>query len=135
MAGSENSSLDEFLELYNPTSCVITLSGWTIKKRTSTGNESTLVAMSRLEGKSIPAESYFLLANEGGYVGTVQPDVWWPKSYTLAYANNAIVIYNADGAKIDEAIWTEIPKGQSWARTSWSSNQFSIQNPNPQNSR
>ncbi len=135
MAGSESSSLDEFLELYNPTSCVINLSGWTVKKRTSTGNESMLVAMSRLEGKSIPAESYFLLANEGGYTSAVQPDVWWPKSYTLAYANNAIVIYNADGAKIDEVSWTEIPKGQSWARISWNSNQFSIQNPNPQNSR
>ncbi len=131
MAGAESGSLYEFVELYNPTDCTIDLTGWTIKKRSSTGSESTLVAASRLEGKSVPPKSYFLLANEGGYTGSVPPDVQWPKSYTLAYTNNAVAIYGASGEIADQTTWSEIPKGQSWTRASWESNQFSIQNPSP----
>ena len=135
MAGAESSSLYEFVELYNPTSCLIDLSEWTIKKRVSTGKETSLISAERRSGKSIPAGSYFLLANEGGYTGTVQPDIWWPKSYTLAYTNNAILVYNASGEKVEEASWTEIPKGQSWTRVSWNSAQFSSQSPSPQSSQ
>ena len=78
---------------------------------------------------------YFLLVNEGGYDGSIVPDVFWPKSYTLAYKNNAIIIYNANSELIEEVSWTEIPKGQSIERESFSGNQFKIQPaPNPQNS-
>jgi len=80
---------------------------------------------------------YFLLVNEGGYGSTSSPqaDIFWPKSYTLAYSNNAIIIYNANSELIEEVSWTEIPKGQSIERESFSGNQFKIQPaPNPQNS-
>lgn len=135
MVGMEGNVDYEFIELFNPTSQSIDLTGWSIKKKSSTGSESTLVSSSRLEGKIIPANKYYLFANEGGYSGSVSPDVFWPKSYTLAYSNNSVIIYNANNELIEEVAWTEIQKGHSIERVSWDSNEFKIQlTPNPQNS-
>ena len=132
MVGSELGSDDEFIELWNQGTQVVVLTGWSIKKKTSSGAESTLVSASRLEGKSIPAGKKLLLANEGGYKGSTPTDIGWPKSYTLAYTNNSVVLYDANGNKIDEADWTEIPKNQSYERQG---NSFVVQpSPNPQNS-
>jgi len=136
MVGVEGNSGYEFIELYNPTANTIDLTGWTIKKRSSTGSESSLLVTSRLQGKSMASHGYFLAVNEGGYSGVVQPDASWAKSNTLAYSDNSIVVYNDAGEKIDEIVWTSIPKGESFERASWEGNQFNIQPvPNPQNSQ
>ncbi len=135
MAGIDGNANYEFIELYNPNGAAIDLTGYSIKKRSSTGSESTLVSASRFEGKIIPANKHFLLANEGGYGGQISPDIFWPKSYILAYSNNALIIYNADNKLIEEVGWTEIPKDKSIERVSWDSNEFKIQSTsNPQNS-
>lgn len=135
MVGIEGNSSYEFIELFNPTINPIDLTGWSIKKKSSTGSESTLVSSSRFEGKTIPPNKYFLLANEGGYDGQIPADVFWPKSYTLAYTSNAIIIYNFKNEFVEEVNWTEIFKGQSIERESFAGNQFKTQlNPNPQNS-
>ncbi|MFH1161960.1 MAG: lamin tail domain-containing protein [Candidatus Jorgensenbacteria bacterium] len=136
MAGMDGAIDYEFVELYNADDHAVDLTGWTVKKRTSTGSESTLVAASRLEGKTIPLGGYLLLAREGGYAGTVRADVLWPKSssYALAYTKNAVMFYDAGGAKVDEAAWSEIPEGSSYARVPVSASLFSIQAvPTPQN--
>jgi len=126
----------EFIELYNPNDVAIDLTGYSIKKRSSTGGESTLVSASRFESKKIMPQKHFLLANEGGYNGAVKPDIFWPKSYILAYKNNAVILYNVDGKAIEDIGWDEITKGQSLERTSWNSGEFKIQtSPNPQNSQ
>ena len=114
LAGTEQSSDYEFVELYNPTGGEIDLTGWAVKKRSSTGNESTLVATSKLAGKKIGVGKHFLLAHDTSY--TAGADVFWAKSYDLAYSNNAVVLYDASGAKIDESAWVSLEKGQSWAR-------------------
>lgn len=135
MAGAEGNSSYEFIELFNPTANPIDLTGWSIKKKSSSGSESTLVTTNRLKGKIIHSNKYFLLANEGGYDGQVAVDVFWPKSYTLAYTNNSIVIYNFNNELVEEVSWTEIPKDQSIERESFDDNKFKTQsNPNPQNS-
>lgn len=134
MAGMDGASDYEFVELYNADDHAVDLTGWTLKKRSSTGSESTLVSASRFEGKTISAGRRFLLANDGGYTGAVAADVRWPKSYTFAYANNAVVAYNAAGEKIDEVSWTEIPKGSGYARAD-GDGAFSVSaTPTPQNS-
>jgi len=114
MVGSETSADDEFIELYNLTGQMIDLTGWSIKKRSSTGSEASLVSASRLKGKSLPHGQHFLIGHEGGYMGVV--NATWAKSYSLAYSNNAIILYDGGGSKIDEASWSSLEKGQSWAR-------------------
>ncbi len=134
MVGMEGNADYEFAEIYNPNTFDISLTGWSVKKKSSSGSESALVATSRLEGKIIKAGKYLLFAREESYTGIVAPDVRWASSYSLAYTNNSVAIFNALGQKVDEASWTEIPKGQSWERESWSVSQFHLQIiPNPQN--
>lgn len=135
MVGMEDNADYEFIELYNPTSATIDLTGWSIKRKSSSGAEYSLLVSSRLEGKVVSANKYFLAVNEGGYNGLITPDVAWATSNKLAYENNAVVLYNASGEKIEEVSWIEIPKGQSYERLSWENNEFVIQaSPNPQNS-
>ena len=115
MAGKEDAAAYEFVELWNPGTEAVPLTGWTVRKRTASGTEYALVAASRLEGRSIPAGKHFLLANEGGYAGSVAPDAVWATSNTLAYTSNTVVLYDAAGQVAAEVSWTEIPKGQSYA--------------------
>ncbi|MDI6733906.1 MAG: lamin tail domain-containing protein [Patescibacteria group bacterium] len=136
MAGLDVNANYEFIELYNAGDAPADLTGWNIKKKSSTGSESSFVVASRLQGKIIPAGKYFLLANETGYNGSVVADVFWPSSYTLAYTSNTILLYDTSGGKTEEIFWQEIPKNQSFSRVSWDSNQFVINPlPNPQNSQ
>lgn len=132
--GTENGANDEFLEIYNPTDYDINLSGFAIKKKSSTGNETTLVSKERLKDKIIKSKKYFLIANEGGYKWSEAADLFWPKSYTLANSKNGIVIYNPENEKIDEVYWEIIEKGTSFIRNSWNENQFHSSIPTPQNS-
>ncbi len=142
LVGVDGNADYEFIELYNPNSFAIDLTGWSIKKRNSTGNISTLVSNNtgagntagNFKNKTIMPGKYLLLAQKDGYGGNVQADIVY--SGTLAYSNNAIIIYNADSELIEEVSWTEIPKGQSIERESFSGNQFKIQPAfNPQNSQ
>lgn len=130
--GTERGGSDEFIELYNPNDVPFDLSGWYVKKRSSTGNESALVSAARLDGKSVPPGSHFLIVNEGGYGGLKTPDAAWPKSYTLAYSKNAVILYNESGGRADEAAWENIPKGASLGRSSQDPER-SLQAPNPEN--
>ena len=134
-AGIVGNSNDSYIELYNPGSAPVNLTGWSVKKKSSTGSESTLVSASRLSGKIIPAGRYFLLANQTGYAGTTSPDVVWPSSYQLAYKNNAVTIYNKSGQALDTAAWSDIPEGKSLVRVSSGSSQFVVLDaPVPKNS-
>jgi hypothetical protein len=135
VAGADGNSNYEFIELYNAGSAAVDLTGWSVKKKSSTGSESSLVAASRLSGKIIQPGKHFLLGNETGYQGSTALDVPWPSSYTLAYTNNSVVLYN-NGVKVEEIFWAEIPKGQSFVRSGWESVHFILSvSPTPQNSR
>ncbi|MFA6407098.1 MAG: lamin tail domain-containing protein [Candidatus Paceibacterota bacterium] len=135
MPGKEKDADFEFIELYNDSDTPTRLDGWSLKKRSSTGKESSFIAKTRLQGKTISGHGYLLLASESGYVGTPSADIPWPSSYTLAGTNNAVVLYNATGVKVDDAVWSEIPAGSSFVRDSWDSTQFHLSTtPTPQNS-
>jgi hypothetical protein len=106
---------DEFIELYNNSSSDIDLSGWYLKKRTSTGAEYSLVATSRLEGKTISANSYFLLGNENGYAGSVSLDATWASSNTIA-SNNQIVLFSLSDS-VDTVSIGSLENGKSYQKT------------------
>lgn len=136
MIGVDNNSSYTFVEFYNPASGPVDLTGWVVKKKTSTGTESSLVVSDRLKDTIVQPGKYFLTANDTGYTGSVLPDVKWPHSYSLAYTNNAVAIYNNLGEKVEEVGWTSILKNQSYERDSWTGNGFHLQTaPNPQNSQ
>jgi len=113
VAGTEASAEDEFIEIYNDGDSPVTLTGFYIKKRSSTGVQTALVSAARLKDKVIPARSYFLIVHEGAYQGGTSFDASWPASYSLAYTNNAVVLYDPSGAALSEVSWTELAKGES----------------------
>jgi hypothetical protein len=133
MAGSSANVNDEFVELYNPTAAAVNLTGWTMRKRSSTGSESAFISAARFENISIPAQGYLLLAHTDAYNGSVQPDVLWPGSYSLAYTNNALVLVAPDGAVVDDVPWAEIDPDESYARTTPGGNAFDLGAPTPHN--
>ncbi|MDE2001851.1 MAG: lamin tail domain-containing protein [Patescibacteria group bacterium] len=135
MAGMSTNKGYQFVELYNPGTAAVDLTGWSMKKKSSTGTESSLVSATRLQDKKIPPGGYFLIAKDGGYTSAVAPDVVWPASYSLAYTNNAVTIYDPNGTAIDAVSWTEIPADQSYSRVSWSGSAFTLSAPTPQNSK
>jgi hypothetical protein len=135
MVGSDISGSYEFIELYNAGAESVNLSNWSIRKISSTGTDSSLVSKTRLVDVVLPANKFLLLANEKGYVGQSVPDVLWPGSYSLAYKENGINLYDPEGREVDELYWPEIPKNQSYNRASWDSATFKLGSPTPQNSK
>lgn len=89
-----------FIELYNPSDSAVDLTGWSVKRKTSSGKEYSLLAASRLEGKLILSKSFILLTNEEGYSGNVVPDVMWAKSNTIA-KDNTIILYDNNQSVVD----------------------------------
>jgi hypothetical protein len=135
MVGNDASGSYEFIELYNAGVESVNLSNWFIRKISSTGADSSLVSKTRLVDIILPAKKFLLLVNEKGYVGLPTPDVLWPGSYSLAYKENGITIYDPEGKEMDELYWPEIPKNQSYNRASWDSATFKLGSPTPQNSK
>lgn len=91
-----NTANDEFVELFNPTDCPITIDGWKLTKKTSGGTEANL--SSHLTG-TIPAHGFFLITPRVGYDGPVAPDAQYSQaSNFIAAANNTVILY-ADQAK------------------------------------
>ncbi|MCX6752418.1 MAG: lamin tail domain-containing protein [Candidatus Nomurabacteria bacterium] len=117
---------ESFIELYN-SGASQDLTGWFIKRKTASGLEYPLISASRLKDKSIPADSYFLLTNEEGYIGNITSNVTWAKSYSFAN-DNTIILYNASEDSISKIGWGDVsdcsdpcpsnpPEGQSIQKT------------------
>jgi len=91
----------DFVELYNPTNSTVDLNGWKLRKRTSTGSESSLVVIET--GKSIPAYGFFLWSNNAnGYDSTIGADV--SNGNTLA-GDNSVALLKPDNTIIDQFAW------------------------------
>lgn len=101
ISGSSGFSTDEFVELYNPTDAVVTITGWQLIKRTATGTVFPLVE--QFETASVPAHGYFLIAHPTGYTGGVLPDARYSTTNSLS-SDNSVELVNALGV-VDVVGW------------------------------
>jgi signal peptidase I len=91
----------DFVELYNPMSSSVGLSGWKLRKRTSNGTESSLVVIGN--GKSIPSHGFFLWANDqGGYSTSVGAD---ESNSNNISENNSVALLTPTDVLVDQVAW------------------------------
>ena len=92
---------NDFVQLYNPTASAIDISGWKLRKKSSTGTDYSLKVFG--SGASIAAGGYFTWANStGGFSDSIDADV--ASTQTLA-AGNSVGLLDATGAEVDAVAW------------------------------
>ncbi|MGB2580203.1 MAG: lamin tail domain-containing protein [Minisyncoccia bacterium] len=115
---------ERFIELYNSGNSNIDLTGWYIQRKTATGSSfGSLVTSTQLNGKTIKANSYFLISRS--QLGS--PDMVID-NLTLTEANTAR-IRDSKGEDIDQIEWATIDEGKSYQRIS--SSEWTIAVPTP----
>ncbi|MBU0597831.1 lamin tail domain-containing protein [Patescibacteria group bacterium] len=100
LSGGSGMSTDEFVELYNPTETDVSLSSWRLVKKTASGNEYPLVE--DFGEQEIKSHSFFLIAHPAGYLGEVQPDVYFSTTNSIS-SNNTIILLDNESNEIDKA--------------------------------
>src|ERR1043165_8342783 len=95
-----NGAFDEFIELYNPTSAAVDISGWKINASGNTGSTGTRVTIP--SSVVLQSGQYYLVANNnvgGGYSGTVSANL----NFGSGIADNGgIALIRADNSIADQ---------------------------------
>lgn len=113
MAGSETNADAEYVRFFNDSNEVVSLKGFALKKKTKSGIMSNLVAKEAFSG-DIGPRGYFIVAHSE-YAG--KADLRYSnKSSALAYKDNSVLLYNAEGVLIDEVSYSTLEKDQLWHR-------------------
>ncbi len=89
---------DEFIELYNPTSSSVDLTGWKLRKNVS-GSDSPLVAS--FLSVTIPAHGYILITHQTEYDGSIGADLTYSGGYYISN-DNAVLLYDDSNNLIDK---------------------------------
>jgi len=91
---------DEFIELYDPNSSAVDLTGWYLQKKTSQSNEfSSLVPSDLFEGKIINPSEYFLISHSSSSYQDVADIL--DSNYSVTN-NNTIVLKNPNREIVDK---------------------------------
>ncbi len=98
LTGGTGKTTDEFVELYNPTDQTVDLTGWTLVKKTASGNSYVLV--NDFSGQSIAPYSYFLVSHPIGYFGSVAADWHYDTSNSVS-DNNTVMLIDDQGNTVD----------------------------------
>lgn len=100
LVGKTGAAEQEFVELYNQTSQDVNLTGFSLKKKTSSGSEGYLVSTAKFKDVVLPAHGFLLVAHPTYQDKPV--DVVYPSaSYGMA-ANNTVILYN--GAEVVDKV-------------------------------
>jgi hypothetical protein len=95
------SSTNDFVKLFNPTAGTVTISGWKLRKKASTGSDQSVREFP--DGSAIPPNGYFVWANSaGGFSESIRADA--SSTATLAVANSA-ALFDASGTIVDAVAW------------------------------
>jgi predicted extracellular nuclease len=105
MIGQENGAKNEFVELYNPNDYPISLDGFSLKKKTASGNESNLISSNNFSGKINP-RSYFLISSRE-FGDQISSDLQYSTSNSLA-KNNTVLLYGKSGDLHDKLGYGEV---------------------------
>lgn len=99
IAGEKNSN--DLVKIHNPLDYDLDIGGYRLKKRSSTGKESSIRAFPK--GTKIPAKGHLLWANsKDDFHLIIGADLWSKASLSQ---NNSIAILNPDGVIIDALAW------------------------------
>ena len=99
IAGAESSN--DLVKIYDPTETAVDMSGWKLRKKSSTGSDTSLREFPA--GSTIAAGSYFVWANSAdGFSQSIGADA--SSTVTLA-ANNSVALFDAAGAEVDAVAW------------------------------
>jgi len=94
---------EDFIKIYNPSDLALDVSGYKLRKRSSTGKESSIRVFPK--GTKIPAKSYFLWANsQEGYADSIGAQI---KSTATLARNNSIALLNPEKKILDALAWGE----------------------------
>jgi hypothetical protein len=96
--GTEASSNDEWVELYNPTACSIPLSGWTFTIQ-DTSIDINLTGTINAHGYFLLVQNDSLFKNIASYNYKVYPNL------SLTNDGESLVLQDPNGAQIDTANW------------------------------
>ncbi|WP_199242967.1 DUF4215 domain-containing protein [Vitiosangium sp. GDMCC 1.1324] len=99
---------DEFIELYNPTSSPIDLTGWKVQYKTASATSSFSDLGGLTLSGTVAPKGFFLLGYRNattlvGYTGTVQPDAWY--NSLTAHGGASLRIVDKTGAEVDKLAW------------------------------
>lgn len=97
--GSASSTLDEFVELYNPTTSTIILQGYKLRRFTASGKTMNYLVNPFTNSSMIPPLSYFLIAHKEVASSTL-PDWYYETSSSIA-PSNTVSLLDQTGAVID----------------------------------
>jgi hypothetical protein len=95
------SSTNDFVKLFNPTGNVLDISGWSLRKKSSTGTDQSIRQFPNASG--VLPGAYFVWANSAGdFSASINADA--SSTATLAAANS-VALVNASGTIVDALAW------------------------------
>lgn len=95
------SSGDDSVKIYNPTPLGVDIGGWKLRKKSSTGTDSSIREFPK--GNTVAPGGYFMWASSAnGFAASIGADA--SSTETLA-ANNSVAIFDGNGAQVDAVAW------------------------------